>query len=92
MFLYYSQLFFLFGFKFKTLKKSFTLKNLKRHFSWLNIILGLICVYFTVALRFIIIYGLNFSNTPNVWIISGFISLIFKLGIKGVVEDFLNNG
>jgi len=65
---------------------------MKKHITWSNIVLGLTCLIISVSIRFFFIYGLNYVNTPNVWLISGFIALISKLGIKGIVDNLMEQG
>lgn len=73
------------------LKKVFTIKNIKKHITWLNIILGLLVIIMSTSIRFILPFILTLDS-GYMWLLSSAIALIAKLGIKGVVEDLMSEG
>lgn len=77
--------------------KSFTFSNLKKHFTIVNIIVGLISLTIGVLFRFsplptlfLDFCGLD-SSELNKYILAGFFGLTVRLGIKGVAEDIIES-
>jgi len=75
----------------------FSLSNLKKHFTMVNIIVGLISLTIGVLFKFSPLPALFLdffwldSSELNKYILAGFSGLTIKLGIKGVVEDIVES-
>lgn len=72
------------------------IKNFAKHFTIVNIITALIALIVGTLIRnseipvIILKYILKYPTDNNIIIFSGFVTIITRLGIKGVVEDIIS--
>jgi hypothetical protein len=72
------------------------MKNIIKHFTILNILTGILSITFITIVKFsglahIILDFLNLNpNELREYILTGFFGLIFRLGIRGLLEGFIN--